>query len=185
MSVANAAEMATIGYVHGLLERNYGVFVPMNDTLTDADKDTPVNMKYLLTVVDIANEFITGVRTNYAGTVYATDDAADTVATIRAYDTLLKEVEAVDYEYPFEMTVSGGTLSFTISAQGEFYIDWGDGAQETITKPDTTNKTYSHSFTGYDSHSVRLAPGGCDGQGGLACCDSWGRKDSDRTERLI
>ena len=24
----------------------------------------------------------------------------------------------------------------------------------------------------------------CDGQGGLACCDSWGRKESDRTERL-
>ena len=24
-----------------------------------------------------------------------------------------------------------------------------------------------------------------DGQGGLACCDSWGRKELDRTERLI
>jgi len=23
------------------------------------------------------------------------------------------------------------------------------------------------------------------GQGGLACCDSWGRKESDTTERLI
>ena len=24
-----------------------------------------------------------------------------------------------------------------------------------------------------------------DGQGGLACCNSWGRKESDITERLI
>ena len=24
-----------------------------------------------------------------------------------------------------------------------------------------------------------------DGQGGLACCDSWGRKESDMTEQLI
>ena len=24
-----------------------------------------------------------------------------------------------------------------------------------------------------------------DGQGGLACCNSWGRKESDTTERLI
>ena len=24
-----------------------------------------------------------------------------------------------------------------------------------------------------------------DGQGGLACCDSWGREESDTTERLI
>ena len=28
------------------------------------------------------------------------------------------------------------------------------------------------------------APGVGDGQGGLACCDSWGRKESDTTERL-
>ncbi|MDW2974627.1 MAG: hypothetical protein R8M70_01040 [Alphaproteobacteria bacterium] len=155
ISVANGAEIASIRYIHELLEHNYGVYVPVNDTLTDADLDVPVNMKYLLTVVDIANEFITGVRTAYSSTVYATDDAADTVATIQAYDTLLKEVEAVDYEYPFEMTVSG-SLSFTISAQGVFYIDWGDGTQETITKPDTTNTTYTHSFTGYETYAVRL-----------------------------
>lgn len=156
MSVANAAEIASVRYIHELLEHNYGVYVPVNDTLTDEDLDVPANMQYLLTVVDIANEFISGVRTTYSSSVYATEDAADTVATIQAYDTLLKEVEAVDYEYPFEMTVSGGSLSFTISAQGEFYIDWGDGTQETITKPDTTNTTYSHSFTGYEAYSVRL-----------------------------
>ena len=27
-------------------------------------------------------------------------------------------------------------------------------------------------------------PGFGDGQGGLACCNSWGRKESDTTERL-
>ena len=27
-------------------------------------------------------------------------------------------------------------------------------------------------------------PGVGNGQGGLACCDSWGRKESDTTERL-
>ena len=27
-----------------------------------------------------------------------------------------------------------------------------------------------------------LTPGVADGQGGLACCDSWGRKESDTTE---
>ena len=26
--------------------------------------------------------------------------------------------------------------------------------------------------------------GVCDGQGGLACCGSWGHKESDMTERL-
>ena len=28
------------------------------------------------------------------------------------------------------------------------------------------------------------SPGVGDGQGGLACCDSWGHKESDTTERL-
>ena len=36
-----------------------------------------------------------------------------------------------------------------------------------------------------DSMDVSLSePGVGDGQGGLACCDSWGRKESDMTERL-
>ena len=36
-----------------------------------------------------------------------------------------------------------------------------------------------------DSTDVSLrTPGVGDGQGGLACCDSWGHKESDTTERL-
>ena len=35
-----------------------------------------------------------------------------------------------------------------------------------------------------DGHEVEQTPGVGDGQGGLACCDSWGRKESDTTERL-
>ena len=36
-----------------------------------------------------------------------------------------------------------------------------------------------------DGHEFDWTQGVGDGQGGLACCDSWGRKESDRTERLI
>jgi len=35
-----------------------------------------------------------------------------------------------------------------------------------------------------DGHESGWTPGVGDGQGGLACCDSWGRKESDTTERL-
>ena len=35
-----------------------------------------------------------------------------------------------------------------------------------------------------DAHEFGWTPGVGDGQGGLACCDSWGRKESDMTERL-
>ena len=34
-------------------------------------------------------------------------------------------------------------------------------------------------------HGSQWTPGVGDGQGGLVCCDSWGHKESDTTERLI
>ena len=35
-----------------------------------------------------------------------------------------------------------------------------------------------------DGHEFEQTPGVDDGQGGLACCNSQGRKESDMTERL-
>ena len=35
-----------------------------------------------------------------------------------------------------------------------------------------------------DGHEFEWTPGVGDGQGGLACCDSWGRKESDTAEQL-
>ena len=35
-----------------------------------------------------------------------------------------------------------------------------------------------------DGHESEWTPGAGDGQGGLVCCDSWGHKESDTTERL-
>ena len=35
-----------------------------------------------------------------------------------------------------------------------------------------------------DGHEFELTPEVGDGQGGLACCNSWGRKESDITEQL-
>ena len=40
---------------------------------------------------------------------------------------------------------------------------------------------WHHVLNGRESE---WTPGDGDGQGGLACCDSWGRKESDKTERL-
>ena len=35
-----------------------------------------------------------------------------------------------------------------------------------------------------NGHEFKSTPGVGDGQGGLECCDSWGYKESDTTERL-
>ena len=35
-----------------------------------------------------------------------------------------------------------------------------------------------------DGHESKQAPGFGDGQGSLACCSPWGRRESDTTEQL-
>ena len=56
--------------------------------------------------------------------------------------------------------------------------DWG---QE---EKGTTQDEMAGWHHGLDGRESELTPGDGDGQGGLACCDSWGRKESDTTEQL-
>ena len=39
-------------------------------------------------------------------------------------------------------------------------------------------------YHGLNGHEFEQAPGAGDEKGGLACSDSWGRKESDMAERL-
>ena len=54
--------------------------------------------------------------------------------------------------------------------------DWGQ-EEEGTTEDETTG--WHHRL---DGHEFKSTPGVGDGQGGLACCSSWGCKESDRTE---
>ena len=56
--------------------------------------------------------------------------------------------------------------------------DWG---QE---EKGTTEDEMAGWHHGLDGHESEWTPGVGDGQGGLVCCSSWGRKESDTTERL-
>ena len=56
--------------------------------------------------------------------------------------------------------------------------DWG---QE---KKGTTQDKMFGWHHGLDGRESEWTPGVGDGQGGLACCNSWGHKESDTTERL-
>ena len=56
--------------------------------------------------------------------------------------------------------------------------DWG---QEEKGTTEDEMVGWHHRLNG---HKFGWTPGVSDGQGGLACCNSWGRKESDTTERL-
>ena len=45
--------------------------------------------------------------------------------------------------------------------------------------------SFSSTHETFTNIGKMLTPGVGDGQGGLACGDSWGRKESDTTEQLI
>lgn len=53
------------------------------------------------------------------------------------------------------------TFSFSISATGTFYINWGDGsATETISRSNTTATTYSHQFDTSGTQPYKIQIGG-------------------------
>ena len=56
--------------------------------------------------------------------------------------------------------------------------DWG---QEEKGRTEDEMVGWHHRLNG---HGFGWTPGIGDGQGGLACCDSWGHKESDMTEQL-
>ena len=68
--------------------------------------------------------------------------------------------------------------SWLIGKDSDAGRDWG---QE---EKGTTEDEMAGWHHGLDGHESEWTPGDGDGQGGLACWDSWGRKESDRTERL-
>ena len=70
------------------------------------------------------------------------------------------------------------TKSWLIGKYSDAGRDWG---QEEKGTTEDEMAEWHHWLNGRESEWT-LGVG--DGQGGLACCDSWGRKESDMTERL-
>ena len=68
--------------------------------------------------------------------------------------------------------------SWLIGKDSDAGRDWGQEEKGTI---ENEMAGWYHWLHGHESEST---PGVGDGQGGLACYDSWGHKESDMTERL-
>ena len=68
--------------------------------------------------------------------------------------------------------------SWLIGKDSDARRDWG---QE---EKGTTEGEMAGWHHGLDGHKSEWTPGVGDGQGGLECCNSWGRKALDTTERL-
>ena len=150
LPTAHGAEMVNVEYIHQYLNASLGIDLPYNPELTNPR--VAANMKYLLTVVDIANEFLNNEQTtDYGNGEYATLAAADTIATNTAIDTLVKAPT-------FTITTTPNTSSFSmiIGAAGNFIIDWGDGKRDVIADKPVGATTYTHSYSSSGEYEIKL-----------------------------
>ena len=148
---AHAAEIVNVEYVHKLLLDRWGINLPYNPALENPQ--VAANMKYLLTVVDIANAYLNGKKTtDYGNSEYATLAAADTIATNTAFDDLVRG-------QPFYITTTPDTTQFSIriNPAGNFRIDWGDGEVERIIGKTVGNVTYSHTYDAAGEYTIEFS----------------------------
>ena len=103
-----------------------------------------------------------------------------------------KEIQSVHFEGDQPWDFFGGNYaeaetpvlwpphvkSWLIGKDSDAGRDWG---QEEKGTTEDEMAGWHHRLNGYESEWTL---GAGDGQGGLACCDSWGCKESDTTERL-
>ena len=68
--------------------------------------------------------------------------------------------------------------SWLIGKDSDAGRDWGQ-EEKGMTKDEMAG-----CYHGLDGRESEWTPGVGDGQGGLACCDSWGHKELDKTEQL-
>ena len=151
ITTAHTAQIANVEYIHSAIQDKHDITVPYSPELTDTT--VAANMEYLLTAIDRANKILHGTPTSYAQTFYATLSATDTIAVDNAVETLIKPGP---YTYNFKITVNTAKFSFNISAAGNFVINWGDGKIETITKPNTNNTTYTHTYDTTETRTVKI-----------------------------
>ena len=61
--------------------------------------------------------------------------------------------------YPFSLTTTSNTdhFEFKMSAAGEFYVDWGDGTVETISRTNNLTETlYTHDYDNAGAYTIRF-----------------------------
>ena len=102
----------------------------------------------------------------------------------RSNQSLLKEIspgcslEGMMLKLKLQYFVLPHVKSWLIGKDSDAGRDWG---QEEKGMSEDKMAGWHHRL---DGHEFEWTPGFGDRQGGLACCDSWGCKESDTTERL-
>ena len=152
-AAVSTSPAVNVKYIHGAIKNLWGVDIPYSPELKS--DQYVVNMRYLLGMVDIANARLGAVTTSYGTGEYATVGAVSKNTADKAIKTLIQK----QIEFPFAATTTADTttFSFSITASGTFYVDWGDGGDvDKYVKTNTGSQTISHTYTTAGAYTVRL-----------------------------
>ncbi|MBQ7056156.1 MAG: hypothetical protein IJN91_04475 [Alphaproteobacteria bacterium] len=155
VSGAYSAQIANVEYVHKMIEQTWDITVPYNSALNSVKQIA--NMKYLLSAIDVANHMLNGsATTDYGNGEFATTQVADTDTVNTAVETLVTDNGGRNYKFFITTTSNTTSFSFSISAAGEFYVDWGDGTRNKITRTNTQNLGYSHNYSTAGTYTIKI-----------------------------
>ena len=157
VSGAYSAQIANVEYVHKMIEQTWDITVPYNSALNSVKQIA--NMKYLLSAIDVANHMLNGsATTDYGNGEFATTQVVDTDTVNTAVETLIVGDGTTERNYKFFITTTSNTISFdfSISAAGEFYVDWGDGTRNKITRTHTQGSEYSHNYSTAGTYTIKI-----------------------------
>ena len=152
-AAVSTSPAVNVKYIHGAIKNLWDVDIPYSPELKS--DQYVVNMRYLLGMVDIANARLGAVTTSYGTGEYATVGAVSKNTADKAIKTLIQK----PIEFPFAATTTADTttFSFSITASGTFYVDWGDGGDvDKYVKTNTGSQTISHTYTTAGAYTVRL-----------------------------
>lgn len=152
-TTVSTSPAVNVKYIHGSIKNLWGIDIPYSPELKS--DQYAVNMRYLLGMVDIANARLGAVKTSYGTGEYATAGAVSKNTADKAIKTLIQK----PIEFPFAATTTAATttFSFSITASGTFYLDWGDGGDvDKYVKTNTGSQTISHTYTTAGAYTVRI-----------------------------
>ena len=155
VSGAYSAQIANVEYVHKMIEQTWDITVPYNNALNSVKQIA--NMKYLLSTIDVANHMLNGsATTDYGNGEFATLQVADTDTVNTAVETLVTDNGGRNYKFFITTTSNTTSFKFYLSAAGEFYVDWGDGTRNKITRTNTQNLEYSHNYSTAGTYTIKI-----------------------------
>ena len=108
-------------------------------------------MEYLLKTIDTCNCGATSYGTGASATQqWANKDAVDQMMATALVPTFVMDIDTRN------SSATNRIFNFQLSAAGTFYICWGDGSREKITKTNTYPTTYSHTYTVSGTYTIRF-----------------------------